>query len=56
MPAGVVGVLSALPFGQLTLRGRNLTDAFYVDYTDVSTTQFQVAAPRSADVTLSVTF
>lgn len=44
-----------LPFGQLTLRGRNLTDAFYVDYTDVSTTQFQVAAPRSADVTLSVT-
>lgn len=45
-----------VPFGQLTVRGRNLTDAFYVDYTDVSTTQFQVAAPRSVDVTLSARF
>ncbi len=45
-----------LPFGQLTVRGRNLTNAFYVDYTDVSTAQFQVAAPRSIDATLSAKF
>lgn len=45
-----------LPVGQVTVRGRNLTNAFYVDYTDVSPTQFQVAAPRSIDVTFSAKF
>lgn len=39
-------------FGTLTLRGRNLTDEFYADFSDVSTTQFQIAAPRSFDLTL----
>lgn len=44
------------PFGELTLRGRNLTDEFYVDYTDVNARQFQIAAPRSVDVTFSTGF
>ncbi|WP_162806449.1 TonB-dependent receptor [Sphingosinicella terrae] len=43
-------------FGELTLRGRNLTDAFYVDYSDVSTTQFQVGAPRSVEISLQTRF
>lgn len=45
-----------LPFGTVTLRGRNLTNEFYVDYTDVNPSQFQVAPPRSVDVTLTATF
>lgn len=43
-------------FGTLTLRGRNLTNAFYVDYTDVNPSQFQVAPPRSVDLTLTANF
>lgn len=37
-------------WGEVSLRGRNLTDAFYVDYSDVSNTQFQVGAPRSVEL------
>lgn len=43
-------------FGELTLRGRNLTNAFYVDYTDMLPTQFQVAAPRSVELSLLTRF
>ncbi len=43
-------------FGELTLRGRNLTDAFYVDYTDMLPTQFQVGAPRSVEISLLTRF
>lgn len=42
--------------GEITLRGRNLTNAFYVDYTDVSTQQFQVAAPRSVEIAFTARF
>jgi len=45
-----------LPFGTVTLRGRNLTNAFYLDYTDVNPSQFQVAPPRSVDVTFTANF
>lgn len=45
-----------LPFGTVTLRGRNLTDAFYLDFTDVNTSQFQIAPPRSVDVTFTANF
>jgi iron complex outermembrane recepter protein len=43
-------------WGEVTVRGRNLTDAFYVDYSDVSNMQFQVAAPRSVEVGLLARF
>ncbi|MDQ3038660.1 MAG: TonB-dependent receptor [Pseudomonadota bacterium] len=45
-----------MPFGQLALHGRNLTDELYVDYSDVSSRQFQITAPRSIDLTLTVGF
>lgn len=43
-------------FGELTLRGRNLTNAFFVDYTDMQPTQFQVGAPRSVEISLMTRF
>jgi iron complex outermembrane receptor protein len=43
-------------FGEITLRGRNLGDEFYVDYSDVSTTQFQVGAPRTVEIALLASF
>jgi iron complex outermembrane receptor protein len=43
-------------FGEITLRGRNLSDEFYVDYSDVSTTQFQVGAPRTVEIALLASF
>ena len=43
-------------FGEITLRGRNLSDEFYVDYSDVSTLQFQVAAPRTVEIALLASF
>lgn len=43
-------------FGELTLRGRNLTDAFYADWTDMQPTQFQLGAPRSVEVSLLTRF
>lgn len=45
-----------LPFGELALHGRNLTDELYADYSDVSPRQFQIAAPRSFDLTLTTRF
>lgn len=45
-----------LGFGTVTLRGRNLTNEFYADYTDVNPSQFQIAPPRSVDLTLTANF
>jgi iron complex outermembrane receptor protein len=45
-----------LPFGTLTLRGRNLTDEFYADWSGYSATQIYIGAPRSADLTLTSHF
>lgn len=41
---------------EISLRGRNLTNAFYVDWTDMLPTQFQVGAPRSVEVSLLTRF
>lgn len=43
-------------FGEISLRGRNLNDAFYVDYSDVSSNQFQVGAPRTVEIALLASF
>ena len=43
-------------FGEITVRGRNLSDEFYVDYSDVSSTQFQVAQPRSVEIAVLASF
>jgi iron complex outermembrane receptor protein len=40
--------------GTLRLRGRNLTDEFYVEWADYNETSVYVGAPRSFDVTYSV--
>ncbi len=40
----------------LTLRGRNLGDRFYADWSGYSTTQVYVAAPRSVDLTWTAQF
>lgn len=40
----------------LTLRGRNLTDAFYGEYSGYPTTNVYVGAPRSVDVALATHF
>ncbi|MGB7988348.1 MAG: TonB-dependent siderophore receptor [Candidatus Methylophosphatis roskildensis] len=40
----------------LTLRGRNLTDRFYADWSGYSTTQVYIAAPRSVDLTWTAQF
>lgn len=40
----------------LTLRGRNLTDRFYGEYSGYSSTQIYIGAPRSADLSLSFKF
>jgi iron complex outermembrane recepter protein len=42
--------------GEISLRGRNLADEFYVDYSDVSSTQFQVGAPRTVEIALLANF
>lgn len=42
--------------GTLTLRGRNLTNRFYAEWSGYSSTQVYVGAPRSFDVTYSVKF
>lgn len=44
------------PFGQLTLRGRNLFDALYADWSGYGATQVYLGAPRSFDVTLTRSF
>ncbi len=45
-----------LPFGELTLRGRNLSDEIYADYTDISPDQLTIAAPRSVELSLYTRF
>ena len=36
--------------GTLTLRGRNLTDEFYADWSGYSATQVYIGAPRSVEL------
>jgi len=43
-------------FGDLTLRGRNLTDALYADPVGATANQVTVAPPRSVDLTLTARF
>ena len=44
------------PQATLTLRGRNLTDAFYGEYSGYPTTNVYIGAPRSVEVALSTHF
>lgn len=44
------------PYGLLTLRGRNLTDELYADWSGYGPTQLYLGAPRSVDLTLSHKF
>ena len=39
-----------LASGTLTLRGRNLTDEFYADWSGYSPTQVYVGAPRTVEL------
>ena len=45
-----------LPFGTVTLRGRNLTNAFYGEYSGYPTTQIYLGAPRSVEVAYAARF
>ncbi|MFT4089836.1 MAG: TonB-dependent receptor [Asticcacaulis sp.] len=40
----------------LTLRGRNLTDAFYGEYSGYASTNIYIGAPRSVEIALSTRF
>jgi iron complex outermembrane receptor protein len=44
------------PFGRVTVRGRNLFDTLYADWSGYGATQVYLGAPRSVDVTLSRSF
>ncbi|WP_085810873.1 TonB-dependent siderophore receptor [Sphingomonas sp. TZW2008] len=44
------------PQATLTLRGRNLTDAFYGEYSGYPTTNVYIGAPRSFEITLATRF
>jgi iron complex outermembrane receptor protein len=44
------------PQASLTIRGRNLTNAFYGEYSGYPTTNVYIGAPRSAEVALSTHF
>jgi iron complex outermembrane receptor protein len=44
------------PRASLTLRGRNLTDAFYGEYSGYPTTNVYIGAPRSFEVALATRF
>jgi iron complex outermembrane receptor protein len=44
------------PFGTLTLRGRNLTDTFYADWSGYASGLLFIGAPRSVEVTLASRF
>jgi iron complex outermembrane receptor protein len=44
------------PFGRVTVRGRNLFDELYADWSGYGATQVYLGAPRSVDVTLSRSF
>ncbi|MBE8718513.1 TonB-dependent receptor [Cellvibrio polysaccharolyticus] len=43
-------------YGLLTLRGRNLTDELYADWSGYGATQLYLGAPRSVDLTMSHKF
>jgi len=47
---------SVAPRATLTLRGRNLTDAFYGEYSGYPTTNVYIGAPRSFEVALATRF
>ncbi len=42
--------------GEVTLRGRNLTDTLYADWTGASANQVQLGAPRTVDLSYHVRF
>jgi iron complex outermembrane receptor protein len=42
--------------GDITLRGRNLTDTLYADWTGASANQVQLGAPRTVDLSYHVRF
>jgi iron complex outermembrane receptor protein len=44
------------PFGRVTVRGRNLFDTLYADWSGYGATQVYLGAPRSFDVTVSRSF
>jgi iron complex outermembrane receptor protein len=44
------------PFGALSLRGRNLTDEFYADWSGFSSTQIYLGAPRAFEISLTRSF
>jgi iron complex outermembrane receptor protein len=44
------------PFGRLTLRGRNLFNTLYADWSGYGATQVYLGAPRSVDLTLTRSF
>lgn len=50
------GVAYAIGPGELSLRGRNLTDELYGEWTGASATQIVLGAPRSFEVTYSARF
>ncbi|AEG47851.1 TonB-dependent receptor [Sphingobium chlorophenolicum L-1] len=45
-----------LPFGEVTLRGRNLTDRLYANWFGGSARQLTLAAPRSVDLSFTARF
>ncbi|MBL8297839.1 MAG: TonB-dependent siderophore receptor [Rhodanobacteraceae bacterium] len=45
-----------LPFGELALRGRNLSDALYADWAGGAASQVVLGAPRSVELGLTVAF
>jgi iron complex outermembrane receptor protein len=48
--------LTVAPNATLTLRGRNLTDAFYGEYSGYPTTNIYIGAPRSFEIALAARF
>ena len=45
-----------LPFGDVTLRGRNLTDRLYANWFGGSVRQITLSAPRSIDISFTARF
>jgi len=44
------------PQASVSVRGRNLTDAFYGEYSGYPTTNVYIGAPRSVEIALSTHF
>jgi iron complex outermembrane receptor protein len=42
--------------GDITLRGRNLTDTLYADWTGASANQVQLGPPRAVDLSYQIRF